>query len=427
MKKALNLFLSLIIALIVTLTPFCAAASDNTALLSGLGKDFYSVISRTYKSDTPLGNIQSDELFPYDVTDDSATIYFEEKYLILKAEQYNLVLGTWEPIEFEHLGSAIYLPNLQVGTFYKIRISYLDKASSIYSFFTMPKGIQSLKLKVDDDKKINLSWSNPRHQLTEIFKKGDLDRLYHYVGATTDSTYKDNDVKQGSEYNYKLRFVCKNPEAVSFSVFSGVSTYIEEDINDIVLSHGYKIVKQTDINNRNIPYPYNDNNKTIGTSGCGVCSSLMVLLNTTNYEPKLEPYTKELIKAGARESYGSNMFKIAEYLKKEYNISYKATKDVNELKAHLDKGYMATAHVGTHSYFTTGTGHFVTVAGYVKGAREDKVIILDPGFSEKKYSELKRVEVGIDREGDGIVTAPFETLLEDCKGEYFVLFTPPDE
>lgn len=426
MKKAFTSILVLIFALITALAPCSALAFDNTALLSGIGNDFISVISRRSSGGKYRAEIATDEFFPYETTEDSVMIFLNAKYMSLKAEQYNIILNDWEPIEFEHKGYAVYIPNLKVGTFYKIRLRYLDKASSTYSFFTNPKKIEKLELNVDGDKNINLKWSNPHGLLTEVFKKKEGENL-RYIGATYGSEYKDEDIEQGKEYTYKLRFACKNSEAVSFSNFSGVSTFVEEDIDDIVLSHGYIVIKQTDENNRTIPYPYNGNGKTIGSSGCGVCSSLMVLRNTTKFEPKLAPYTRELIKAGARQSYGSDMFKIAAYLKKEYKMSYTTTKDIEVLKAHLDKGYMATAHVGTHNYFTTVTGHFVTVAGYVKGKHEDRVVILDPGFSNKKYSEISRVEAGIDVIGDGIVTAPFETLLADCKGEYFVLFTPSKE
>ncbi len=424
MKKALKKTALFLFVIIYALTPFSAYAFNNDTLLNGLGNDFVSFITGQKSNSRYLSQISADELFPYETDENSAVIYLDSKYLSLKVERYNIILNCWMPIDFEHEGSSVRLTNLEPATFYKIRVTSPDKAYGIYSFFTNPKGVENLKLEVDSKKKINLSWSNPRHYITEIFKKCEGEPLLKYIGATYGSSFVDENVEKGKEYTYKLRMACKNSEAVSFSNFKGVSTFIEEDINDIVLSHGYIVIKQTDVNNRTIPYPYKDNGKTIGTSGCGVCSSLMVIRNTTKFEPKLEAYTNELIEAGARQAYGSDMFKIAEYMKKEYGFTYRATKDVNELKAHLDKGYMATAHVGTSSYFTTGSGHFVTVAGYVKGKHMDRVVILDPGFFVRKYNELFRVQADIEIIGDGIVSAPFETLLKDCKGEYFMLFTP---
>ncbi|MBR6392121.1 MAG: C39 family peptidase [Eubacterium sp.] len=426
MKKAFAKTVLLLFVLIYALTPFCASAFSNDVLFNGIGNDFVSFITHRKGIDSRLTPIETDEFNPVETDETSAVILLNKKYMSLKVEQYNIVLKTWMPVEHIHEGYTVRLENLKPGTFYKIRLSCLDKASSEYSFFTCPESVKNLKLDIGEDKNIKIKWKNPNHLLTEVFKKRDNEPLVKYIGATRSDEYIDEDIQKGSEYTYKLRMVSKNTEAVSFSSFKGVSTFIEEDISDEILSHGYIVIKQTDENNRTIPYPYNGNGKTIGTSGCGVCSSLMVIRNTSKYEPKLEAYTNELLKVGARESYGSNMFKIADYMKKEYHFSYRATKDVNELKAHLDKGYMATAHVGTYSYFTTGTGHFVTVAGYVKGVKQDRVVILDPGFSVRKYNELSRVSADIEIVGDGIVSAPFETLLKDCKGEYFMLFTPEE-
>ncbi|MCR5207838.1 MAG: C39 family peptidase [Eubacterium sp.] len=425
MKKLLRI-ISIVLCAVLISAPFSCCAAE-TGFLNGIGNDFFAFFGREKINEQPLSvyeDLSYDELQSVEATMTDANIYLEHSYMTLQVERYNIVLNNWYPISFVHNGYSIYLSDLTPGTFYKIRIIYLGNPVGEYSFFTNPKGINNLKLNVDGDKRINLSWDNPRGQLTEIFKRLEGENL-KYIGATYESTYKDYAVKQGNGYGYKLRFVCKNPEAVSFSEFSGVSTYVEEDIDDIIKADGYVIIRQTDANNRNIPYPYNGNSKTIGSSGCGVCASLMVIRNTSSYKPTVEGYTNELLKAGCRKSYGSDMLAIAEYMKGKYGFSYKTTKDVNELKRHLDKGYMATAHVGTANLFTTTTGHFVTVAGYAKGKKTEKVIILDPGFGVNKYSASRRVEAGIEYNSKGILTAPFDTLLADCKGEYFVLFTPP--
>jgi len=76
-----------------------------------------------------------------------------------------------------------------------------------------------------------------------------------------------------------------------------------------------------------------------------------------------------------------------------------------------------------NKYFAR-SGHFVVVAGIVKDEEEnERAVILDPTFAKAKYDVQRRVDMGIAYSDDGIVTAPFETLLADCKDEYFTLFT----
>lgn len=423
-KRKLLRFICVLLVFAFTLAPFNAYALQS-GFLNGLGYDFLSFLGREKPEDPHYDIIEEmsyDDDQCVEAGETSAIIYLEKSYMSLQAEQYNIVLDNWVPIQIEHNGNSVILNNLVQSAFYKIRLSYMGNKIGEYSFYTIPPRVQNFNLEIDEDKRIILNWDNPDNMLTEIFKKKEGEYL-KYIGCTNEASYKDYAVKQGEKYTYKLRFVVKNSEAVSFSGFTGASTFIEEDINDVVNTKGYILIRQNDINNRNIPYPYNDNGKTIGTSGCGVCSSLMVIRNTTSQSPTLEAYTKELLDAGCRKSYGSDMLAIAAYVRNNYHMSYVTTRSVEVLERHLDKGYMATVHVGKNQMFANG-GHYMTVAGYIKSDEGDRAIILDPYFSTKKYSDLRRVEAGIEYTDDYIVTAPFKTLLDDCKGEYFVLFTP---
>ncbi|MBR3149022.1 MAG: hypothetical protein IKF64_02540, partial [Eubacterium sp.] len=174
--------------------------------------------------------------------------------------------------------------------------------------------------------------------------------------------------------------------------------------------------------NSTLPYPYKDNGKKLGSSGCGACASLMIVRNMTKYEPKLESYVAKLVEIGARAEYGTDIDVVAKYLHEEYKLNYSYTKDVEKLKKHLKAGNMAIAHVGKNKYFARA-GHFVVIAGIVKDKdKNERAVILDPTFAKKKYDAQKRVDMGIEYSDDGIVTAPFETVLADCKCEYFTLF-----
>lgn len=193
-----------------------------------------------------------------------------------------------------------------------------------------------------------------------------------------------------------------------------------------VNSEKYVIIRQNDERYKTIEYPYENNGKTIGSSGCGVCSALMVLRNTTNYYTQPVDFTNQCLATDCRLAGGSDMERIAEMMNMYYSMNYTMTDSNKLLKEHLEKGYMATAHVGIKLYFSNYGGHFVTVAGIRKGKtpNEDKAIILDPSFSLKKYDDKKRKKLGIEYTSDGLVLAPFDVLYADGKDEYYVLYTP---
>lgn len=184
-------------------------------------------------------------------------------------------------------------------------------------------------------------------------------------------------------------------------------------------------IQQNGSTGRNIDYPSSAHRKaTIATSGCGVCSSLMVLLNSTSYSKNLKTWTKELIKAGCRGAEGTRISKVQDYMKKKYGFTSKTTKNINALKDHLKKGYKAIANVGGKGYFSS-SGHYICVAGISKSG---KAIVLDPYYYTNKWTTIVN---GINRSkyftynsSTHEVYCSFDTIAADSKGSKYILFTP---
>ena len=96
-------------------------------------------------------------------------------------------------------------------------------------------------------------------------------------------------------------------------------------------------IQQNGSQGKAIPYPSNAHPKaTIATSGCGVCSSLMVLLNSTSYPRSLKWWAKRLIKAGARKAEGTDMDVVMDMMCDRYGFTCVRTKDISLLKKHLE-------------------------------------------------------------------------------------------
>ena len=352
----------------------------------------------------------------------NAKIYLDKPYMSYRVYEFNMLFNKWETAEFVNHYAYLDVIGLTPNTYHKIKLYGGDKFLGYYEFLTEPENVRDVVAEVTK-KDVTLKWDNAGNYLTEVFKKPKNGK-WKKIASVKSSEYVDTDIEQDSYYYYKIRYVNKDRKGKHYSPFKAFDeVYVPLDINNILEVGGYIIIRQNDPLNRTIPYPYKDNGKKLGSSGCGVCSSLMIIRNLTDYEPTLESYTEKLVEIGARASYGSDIYKISDYLKSEYKISHKYTKDIDKLKKHLEEGNMAIAHVGVNKLFAK-SGHFVVVAGIVKDKdQNERAIILDPTFSKSKYSKEKRVAAGIEYSDDGIVTAPFETLLFDCKDEYFTLYT----
>ena len=432
MKRFKNTLIAALLILLVMLIPL------QTFGVPGISEQFSSFgdaiqSSLFSKTENTTGKLDKKSKSSVITRTNSADIHIGRIYLSYTVSEYNLLLKKWEDADFSNRFTYVRINGLTPNSYHKVKIYAGKKYVGTYTFYTKPENIATVKAN-PSKKEVVLTWSNRNKYHTEIFKKSkkvDMDGKeepieteWKRICNTKEAKFTDTDIEEDTYYYYKARYVCTNAGKKQYSddkFFDEI--YIPLEINNILETNGYIIVRQNDPLNSTIPYPYKDNGKTIGSSGCGVCSSLMIIRNMTTFEPKLESYTEALIEKGARAPYGSNIYVIADYLKDEYKLHHSYTKDVEKLKAHLKNGNMAIAHVGVNKYFAR-SGHFVVVAGIVKDEEEnERAVILDPTFAKAKYDVQRRVDMGIAYSDDGIVTAPFETLLADCKDEYFTLFT----
>lgn len=137
-----------------------------------------------------------------------------------------------------------------------------------------------------------------------------------------------------------------------------------------------------------IDYSYNSNNKTVATSGCGVCVALCVL---NSYYNSTVMTVKEMAsfskKCGARVWSGTNIGTLLNALSKKYDISYKTTSKNAELLSHLKSGKLAIINQGDEYNVFSTAGHYVVAFG-IDGI--DTVKCLDPQYYNGKYSKSPR-------------------------------------
>lgn len=184
-------------------------------------------------------------------------------------------------------------------------------------------------------------------------------------------------------------------------------------------------IQQNGTLGKSIPYTNKTHpTSTIATSGCGCCSSLMVLLNCTSYSMTLEKWAKILMNKGAREYDGTDMLVVGKIMKNDYGFEYEHTTDLAKLKAHIKAGYKAVAHVGGKGYFSSG-GHFVCVAGMTK---DGKAIVLDPYYYTNKWKStvngIYRGKYFTYNSSTHEVYCDFSTINADAKAYKFHLFKP---
>ena len=149
--------------------------------------------------------------------------------------------------------------------------------------------------------------------------------------------------------------------------------------------------------------------RNIATSGCGVCSACMMVDQLTSTHLSIEECIRLVYQVGASRFVGTRMAILGPALADKFHLGFKATKDMDEVKACLQKGGRVIInvggdhddYVGLYSY----TGHYIIAIAY----DGNELCILDPSYKEGKYE--KEPNFGKVR-----VDYPFTY----CKPEYIV-------
>ena len=484
MKITKKIIVMLIALLMLVSLPVQVLASADISFF-GIGNSIVSTLPKTGKS--TVKTIKKENI-KITTSAYNARLNFDSSNMIYGISEYNILLNKWEEVPFFNNSNYLEIRNLSPNTYHKIKVTAGKRLIGVYTFTTNPANIKNIKAKATHSEvKLTWSNPEKyttqvyRRMLTpeEVYEVEKAKREAEeakkakekeeqeeettragefYAELTTensdeettvktfddltdeekekckwklldevkDTKYTDKDVEGDNYYYYKVRYVCRTKKSTQYSDFRHFDEqFVPLEIDNIQLVNGFTIIRQNDPVNRLVPYEYTKGDgRTIGTSGCGVCAALMVVRNTSEYDTSLEAFTKEVIDAGGRVAVGSDLNNISKLMKSKYHFNYEYTSDIDKLKEHLKKGYMAVANVGASKYFSDG-GHFVTIAGIVKDDDGEEVaIVLDPSFRESKYNVKHRKEAGLKYSKDGIVTAPFDVIKDDAKMLHYALYTP---
>ncbi len=132
---------------------------------------------------------------------------------------------------------------------------------------------------------------------------------------------------------------------------------------------------------------------TIKSSGCGLCSAVMVahrLIPNCKFE--LEDALQLSYDAKANEHVGTDYKRYAPAFAEKLNLLLEDTSDIERLRFCLRTGGAAVAHVGGDTKERVGIfshgGHYIAV---ISEEPDGRLAILDPAYWENKYEEEGRI------------------------------------
>ena len=130
--------------------------------------------------------------------------------------------------------------------------------------------------------------------------------------------------------------------------------------------------------------------ETVASSGCGVCSTAMVVNNLARQQLcTVASLARFSIAHGARDNYGTNLFALLDAVcKANSHFSYTVTSDTQKLLQHLKSGGMAILNQGERYRVFSSGGHYV-VAYKAVG---ENVEVFDPYWYAGKYSAQRTVD-----------------------------------
>ena len=165
---------------------------------------------------------------------------------------------------------------------------------------------------------------------------------------------------------------------------------------------------------RHMHYEHNIDNggvpqerRNIATSGCGVCSACMVVDHLTTNHLSIDECIRLVYHVGASRQIGTRMVILGPAVANRFNLGFKATKNIEEVKDCLQKGGRVIINVaGDHDDYIgvySHVGHYVLAIAY----DGEEFCILDPSYKDGKYEEETR-------KGKVRVAYPFTYCQEQC-------------
>jgi hypothetical protein len=178
------------------------------------------------------------------------------------------------------------------------------------------------------------------------------------------------------------------------------------------------------ITRANPEYPGHERGKTttISSSGCGLCSAIMVadrLLPTYNFELEDAIALSYQIPANRKAGTSRDFFPV---FAEKLGLMLEQSGDIGDLLRCLRTGGAAIVHVGSEKdgksgLFTRG-GHYMAV---VNEEPDGRVAILDPSHTPTKFEEEDR-KGRVEIVNDVIVLCTPEVLNAEIKDDGYFLF-----
>jgi hypothetical protein len=154
---------------------------------------------------------------------------------------------------------------------------------------------------------------------------------------------------------------------------------------------------------------------TIKSSGCGLCSAIMVLDRLVpNAEFSLEEAVELSYSVGANRRFGTSYKKFAPAFAEKFGLKYECTPDPERMLFCLRTGGVAVVNVAGDKDGRSGifshVGHYVTV---IAEETDSRLAILDPAYQEGRYdTEERKGKVEVTH---GVIAlCSLETLVEDA-------------
>ena len=153
---------------------------------------------------------------------------------------------------------------------------------------------------------------------------------------------------------------------------------------------------------------------TIKSSGCGLCSAIMVADRLlVNHDFDLKAAIRLSYDVKANFTHGTSYKRFAPAFAEKMGFEWEGTDDPERLRYCLRTGGAAVVHVGGDREGHVGVfshgGHYIAA---VSEDRDGRIVILDPSYKEGKYEEEGRK--GLVEVKDGVIAiCDMQVLVDD--------------
>ena len=153
---------------------------------------------------------------------------------------------------------------------------------------------------------------------------------------------------------------------------------------------------------------------TVRSSGCGLCSAIMVLDRLVpNAEFSLEEAVQLSYSCEANHRRGTDYKRFAPKFAEKFGLELKMTNDPEKLRDCLRTGGAAVIHIkgdrdGHIGVFSHG-GHY---SAAISEERDGRIAVLDPSYKEGKYEEEGRKGL-VEMKNDFIAICDMQVIVDD--------------